>query len=154
VGLWFGAGDFVAMRRAGWVAIASVMVFLGVSAIALALFRPALIGLFVDLKNSQNASVIALAMNLLLVSAIAQMIDGVQRVTMSALYGLQDTRVPMLLSAFAFWGIGIPMGYALGFQAGWGAVGLWIGQYIGVAIAAIIFVWRFNRLTKANRVSL
>jgi multidrug resistance protein, MATE family len=108
-----------------------------------------LIGLFIDLNEPQNAPVIALAMNLLLISAIAQMIDGVQRVTMNALYGLQDTQVPMLLSAIAFWGIGIPAGYALCFLAGWGAVGLWIGQYVGVAIAAVIFVWRFNRLTKA-----
>jgi multidrug resistance protein, MATE family len=97
--------------------------------------------------------VIALAMNLLLISAIAQAIDGVQRVTMNALYGLQDTQVPMLLSAIAFWGIGIPAGYALCFLADWGAVGLWIGQYVGVAIAAVIFVWRFNRLTKADKVS-
>jgi multidrug resistance protein, MATE family len=149
VGLWFGRNDVAGVRRAGFVAIAAVMGFLGVSAIALILFRPVLIGLFIDLNEPQNAPVIALAMNLLLISAIAQMIDGVQRVTMNALYGLQDTQVPMLLSAIAFWGIGIPAGYALCFLAGWGAVGLWIGQYVGVAIAAVIFVWRFNRLTKA-----
>lgn len=161
VGLWYGQdSDFVdgvrkraGMRRAGFVAIAAVISFLLVSAIALILCRPVLIGLFIDLKDPQNASVIALAMSLLLISAIAQVIDGVQRVTMSALYGLQDTRVPMLLSAIAFWGIGIPAGYALCFLAGWGAPGLWIGQYVGVAIAAVIFVWRFNRLTKADKVS-
>ncbi len=148
VGLWFGRVDRAGTRRAGFVAIAAAISFLSMTAIALFLGRRIMIGLFIDLQDPQNAPVIALAMNLLLVSAIAQIIDGVQRVTMSALYGLQDTRVPMLLSAIAFWGIGITSGYLLGFVAGWGAVGLWIGQYTGVTVAGVIFVWRFHRLTR------
>ncbi len=148
VGLWFGRGDGAGVRRAGFVAIASAISFLFVGAIGLSFYRRSLVGLFIDLQDPQNEPVIALAMSLLLIAAIAQMIDGVQRVTMSALYGLQDTRVPMIMSAVAFWGIGIPTGYALCFLAGWGAVGLWIGQYIGVAVAGVIFVWRFYWLTR------
>lgn len=150
VGLWFGIRDGAGVRRAGFVAIASTISFLFVSAIALTFYRHSLVGLFIDLQDPQNEPVIALAMSLLLIAAIAQMIDGVQRITMSALYGLQDARVPMMMSAVAFWGIGIPTGYALCFLAGWGAVGLWIGQYIGVAVAGVIFVWRFYRLTKTK----
>ncbi len=148
VGLWFGRGDGAGVRRAGFVAIASAVTFLFLGVIALMLSRRLLIGLFIDLQNPQNEPVIALAMSLLLIAAIAQMIDGVQRVTMSALYGLQDSRVPMMMSAVAFWGIGIPTSYALCFLAGWGAVGLWIGQYIGVAVAGVIFAWRFYQLTQ------
>ncbi|PZO59899.1 MAG: MATE family efflux transporter [Phormidesmis priestleyi] len=148
VGLWFGRGSRAGVRLAGWVAIASAVTFLLFSALTLVIIRPVMIGLFIDLQNPQNAPVIELAMNLLLVSAIAQMIDGVQRVTMSALYGLQDTRVPMILSAIAFWGIGLTASYILCFLFNWGAVGLWIGQYTGVAVAAVIFVWRFHRLTR------
>ena len=148
VGLWFGKGDCAGTRRAGFVAIAAAAVFLLLTGVALFLYRFWMIDLFVDSANPENTAVIGLAMNLLLVSAIAQMLDGVQRVTMSALYGLQDTRVPMVLSAIAFWGIGIPVAYWLCFVAGWGAVGLWIGQYTGVAVGGTIFVWRFHRLTK------
>ncbi len=148
VGLWFGRGDRRGMQRAGFVAIATVICFLFGSAIALYLLRPAAISLFIDSKDPANAAVVAIAMKLMLISVIAQIIDGVQRVTMSALYGLQDTKVPMLLSAIAFWGIGLTSGYALCFLANWGVVGLWIGQYTGVAVAGIIFVWRFNRLTR------
>ncbi len=148
VGLWFGRGSRAGTRLAGWVAIASAVTFLLLTALTLVVIRPVMIGLFIDLHDPQNAPVIALAMNLLLVSALAQMIDGVQRVTMSALYGLQDTRVPMILSAVAFWGIGLTASYILCFLFHWGAVGLWIGQYTGVTVAAIIFVGRFHRLTK------
>ncbi len=148
VGLWFGQGSPAGVRRAGWVAIASAAAFLLVSALTLVVIRPVMIGLFIDLKDPQNAPVIALATQLLLISAIAQIIDGVQRVTMNALYGLQDTRVPMILSAIAFWGIGLTASYILCFVYDWGAAGLWIGQYTGIAVAAVIFVWRFHRLTR------
>ena len=150
VGLWFGKGDRAGTRRAGLVAIAAAAGFLLLTGVALFLYRFWMVDLFVDSANPDNAAVIGLAMDLLLVSAIAQMLDGVQRVTMSALYGLQDTRVPMVLSAIAFWGIGIPAAYWLCFVAGWGAVGLWIGQYTGVAVGGTIFVWRFHRLTKTQ----
>ena len=150
VGLWFGKGDLTGMRRAGFVAIALAAGFLLLSGVGLALFRHWAIALFVDSTDAQAASVTGLAMNLLLVSAVAQMFDGMQRVAMSALYGLQDTRVPMILSAIAFWGIGLTAGYWLCFVAGWGVMGLWIGQYIGISVGGTIFVWRFHRLTRRS----
>ncbi|MGB3786593.1 MAG: MATE family efflux transporter [Phormidesmis sp.] len=151
VGLWFGKGDIHGARRAGLVAVGSVAVFLGVAAIALSTFRPFLISLFLDEQSVTSVGVIAIAMNLLFIAAIGQVLDGVQRVAMSALYGLQDTKVPMVLSAIAFWAIGITTGYVLCFLVGWGVVGLWIGQYTGAAVAGIIFVWRFYRLTERGR---
>ena len=147
VGLWFGRGDIAGARRAGLVATSAVAVFLGGSAIALFTFRPLLIGLFISAQDARSTEVIAIAMTLLLIASIAQVLDGVQRVAMSALYGLQDTRVPVILSAIAFWAVGITTGYVLCFLVGWGVVGLWIGQYTGSAVAGIIFVGRFFSLT-------
>lgn len=150
VGLWFGKGDRGGMQRAGFVAIAATVGFLSFSAVMLYLSRASVISLFIDRQNPENAAVVALAMNLMMVSVVAQVVDGVQRVTMSALYGLQDTGVPMVLSAIAYWGIGLTTGYLLCFVVGWGAVGLWIGQYTGVGVAGVIFVWRFWRLTRRS----
>jgi len=148
VGLWFGRGDRIGMKRAGFVAIAATILFLSFSAIALYISRPYVIRLFIDVQDTRNAAVVALAMNLMLVSVVAQIVDGVQRVTMNALYGLQDTGVPMVLSAIAYWGIGLTTGYLLCFVMNWGAVGLWIGQYTGVGVAGFVFVGRFCGLTR------
>ena len=150
VGLWFGKGDRAGIRRAGFVAIAAALSFLFFSALLLYLYRFYAIQLFVDASDPQNAEVVMIAMNLLLVAAIAQMLDGTQRITMSALYGLQDTRVPMVLSAVSFWAIGITTGYTLCFPLGFGVVGLWVGQYIGIGIGGVSFLWRFHQLTRRN----
>ncbi|GET44086.1 MATE efflux family protein [Microseira wollei NIES-4236] len=83
---------------------------------------------------------------MLTVAAIAQILDSLQKTAQGALYGLQDTRIPMLLSLSAFWGVGLTSGYLLGFPLGFGGTGLWIGQSIGIAIAAIVFVWRLRKL--------
>ena len=151
VGQALGQQDLGQVRRAGYVAIAIAAAFMLLATLGLLVFRSAIIGLYLDLGDPVNAPVAALALPMLLVAALAQLTDGVQRVTSGALYGLQDTRTPMVLSAVAFWGVGLALGYLLGFGLGLGGVGLWIGQSIGVATAGIIFVARFHQLTRPGR---
>jgi len=61
------------------------------------------------------------------------------------------------LSIPSFWGVGLSTGYLLGFSWGMGGIGLWIGQSIGSAIAAILFLKRLmiviNRLQSLSEVN-
>lgn len=148
VGQWVGQKNLKAARQAAIIGIAIAVGFMILMSLALVLFPQQVFSLYLDPQNPDNARVLTLALPMLIVAAIIQVLDGVQKTTMGALYGLQDTRVPMLLSLPTFWGVGLTSGYLLGFPLGFGGVGLWIGQSIGVAIAAIVFVWRFDRLTK------
>ncbi len=145
VAQWLGQQNLEAARRSGYISIAVAAVFMALTAIALLTHPQQVIGLYLDIRNPENANVVKLAMPMLTISALAQLLDGVQKTAMGALYGLQDTRVPMLLSLPTFWGVGLTTGYFLGFHLGLGGVGLWIGQSIGVAIAAGVFVWRFYK---------
>ncbi|MBI4780994.1 MAG: MATE family efflux transporter [Oscillatoriophycideae cyanobacterium NC_groundwater_1537_Pr4_S-0.65um_50_18] len=147
VGQWLGQRDLSNARRAGYVGIAVVAAFMLAMTIAIFLGRRQVIGIYIDIHNPANASVVALAVPMLFIAALAQLLDGIQRVAMGALYGLQDIHIPMLLSGFAFWGVGLTSGYVLGFPLGLEGVGLWMGQSIGVAVAGLIFMWRFHRLT-------
>ena len=57
--------------------------------------------------------------------------------------GLRDTRVPMLLALFAYWGVGMPLGATLGLGLGgvvpaMGPRGMWIGLIAGLSIAAVL----------------
>jgi MATE family multidrug resistance protein len=146
VGQWVGQQNLEGAKRAGYVSMAMGLGFMAMMAIVLLVFSRQIVGLYLNVQAPQNASVVSLATSMLSVAAISQILDGLQKTTMGALYGLQDTRIPMLLSFPAFWGVGLTAGYLLGFHTSLGGIGLWIGQSIGIGIAAIVFIWRFRRL--------
>ena len=151
VGQWLGQRDRLGTRQAGYVSVVAAAIFMALTAIALLVFRRQVIGIYLDINDPAAVGVINLAIPMLIIAALAQFLDGVQRVAMGALYGLQDIRTPMILSVVTFWGIGLTSGYLLGFSMGLGGIGLWIGQSIGVACAGLIFLWRFHHLTSKDR---
>jgi len=147
VGQWFGQQNLESVRRAGYVSISIGAGFMALMTIVLLLFPQQVIGLYIDIRNPENATVLALGIPMLTAAAVAQIFDGMQKTAYGALQGLQDTRIPMLLSFLTYWCIGLTSGYLLGFHLGLGGTGLWLGQSIGVAIASGVFTWRFRSLT-------
>jgi multidrug resistance protein, MATE family len=145
VGQWLGQKDVQGIKHSGYLSIGIGFIFTIFVAIAMLLFPRSIVGLYLDLNDPANAQILALALPMLTIATISQVLDAVQKITYGALQGLQDTRVPMLLSIPAFWGVGLTTGYILGFLCGWGGTGLWLGQSIGVAIAAILFLVRFRQ---------
>ena len=55
---------------------------------------------------------------------------------------------PAAMPILAYWIIAVPVGYAFGFHGRFGAVGIWIGLAVGLAVAAFALSWRFHRLTE------
>jgi MATE family multidrug resistance protein len=109
------------------------------------LFAPrALIGGFLDLRQPENAPVVELAVTFLAFAALFQVADGAQAVASGMLRGLHDTRVPMLMAAFGYWGVGLPLGIVLGFPLGLGGAGIWIGLATGLAVVAVLMSWRWT----------
>ena len=153
VGQWLGQQNLEGMRRAGSVSISLSVGVMLTLAIALLLFPESIIGLYVDIRNPDNASMLTLGIPMLMVAATAQLFDGVQKVAYGALQGLQDTRIPTIISFLTYWCIGLTSSYLLGFRWGLGGLGLWLGTLISVVIAAVSFVWRFYSLTSKMQLS-
>lgn len=148
VGYWLGAGQPVAARHAGFVAIGLGVAFMSLSGLVMIVAPQAIVRLYLRLDDPANARTIAIAASLLGVAAIFQVVDGVQAISSGCLRGLKDTRIPMLAAAFGYWGIGFPTGYLLAFHAGLGARGLWWGLAAGLASVAMLMALRFHRMTK------
>ncbi len=144
VGQLQGLADLVGIKRSAYVSMALGGGFMVIMAIALLLFPSQIISLYLDIYNPVNAPVMALVLPMLAIAALSQILDGVQTAAAGALRGLQDTRLPVLLSLGSFWGVGITTGYIMGFSLGWGGVGLWTGQLLGVAMAALLFILRLQ----------
>jgi multidrug resistance protein, MATE family len=146
VGQWYGQQNLQGVKQAAFVSICLGAAFMALTAILLLGLPKSLIALYVNVADPNNTRVVTLATAMFAISAFSQLFDGVQTPAAGALRGIQDTRVPMLLSFLAFWLIGLTSGYVLGFILNFGAVGLWVGQSLGVAVSALVFVWRLHRL--------
>ena len=139
VGNAIGRGDLVGMRRAGLVGVATALVTQSVPA-ALMLLAPGQIAAL----YTTDPALIAGAAALLTVAALFQLSDGVQVASMGALRGLKDTRIPMFIAAFSYWGIGMPAGWLLTFPGGLGISGMWFGLIAGLSCAALLLTLRFH----------
>ena len=142
VGNAIGRGDAEGARRAGLVGIGIALVFAVASATVIVLFPEAIVGLY-----TSEPEVVALAASLLLFAAIFQISDGLQVAAAGALRGMKDTRIPMLYSVFAYWMVGMSVGWYLTFRADWGPAGMWIGILAGLSVAAVLLTARYWRLS-------
>ena len=148
VGHAVGRGDRDGLRRAAFAGYALVLMTQLATGSALLLGNEAIAGMY-----SSDAAVVALAASLLLWAAAFQFPDGIQVLSVGALRGLKDTRVPMLLAAVAYWGIGMPLGAVLGLGLGdlvpaYGPRGMWVGLTAGLTVAAVLLGLRFLRLSR------
>lgn len=145
VGQELGRGDPVAARHAGWSAIMLGAGFMTTAALVFVSFSKMLARIF-----SPDPDVIRIGSTLLLVAAAFQLFDGLQIVITGALRGTGDTRTPMLANLGAYWFIGLPVAFILGFKLGWGALGVWLGLCVGLIIigSGLIVVWRKRQLTQ------
>ena len=148
VGQAAGAGDARGAARAGWTATGLGAAFMACSALLFWL-RPGWV-VWVYAGSAPDPTVAALAASLLGIAAVFQLFDGVQAAVSGSLRGLKDTRVPMLISAASYWGLGLTTAVGLGVGAGWGAPGLWWGLTLGLAAAAVALSVRFARLTRSR----
>lgn len=145
VGLAYGQGDRAAIGRAGWTSFTLGIGFMLFTATLLLFWPRTLVGLFIDLNDPANAHVAALAVSFLAVAALFQIVDGAQSVGAGMLRGLHDTTLPMVYAAVGYWVIGLGVGVLLGFHAGWGGVGIWVGLASGLAVVSVLMVTRWMR---------
>ena len=80
-----------------------------------------------------------------------QIFDGAQIVSMSALRGLSDVRVPTAIAFFAYWLVALPTCYFFGFTRHAGPRGIWWGLALGLAVAATLLTLRFLARTRPGR---
>ena len=145
VGQWLGQKNLEGIKQAGYLSIGAGLVFAIAITIIMLLFPKAIVSLYLDVNDPDNAEIIRLALPMLTIATVSQILDAVQKITYGALQGLQDTRIPVLLNIPAFWIVGLTSGYLLGFYFDLGGVGLWLGQSIGVAVAALLFFIRWRQ---------
>ena len=152
VGNQKGLKNYVELRRIAFSIFILTILIETVFALVFMLLNKELPKMYLDVNDVQNmadnAQVISLASKLLLVAAVFQISDGLQVVALGALRGMQDVRIPTLITFIAYWLIGFPICYFLGKEDVYGSVGIWIGLLAGLTASAVMLFWRFNYMTK------
>ncbi len=147
----FGIGDWPDLRAGAKVAI-GLSILAAVAIIAVFLVIPeAIISAFVDLQKPESADIVRIGAGLLIIAALFQLTDAAQVMALGLLRGIQDTKVPFLLAAISYWGVGIPASYLLAFRFGLGGQGLWLGLVIGLTVAASLLNIRFWTRARSTR---
>jgi MATE family multidrug resistance protein len=146
VGFNVGADDLTAARRSGWVAISTSLAFSLCAATTLVFAND-----FIAALYTREETVLVLAAQLLMLVAIYQPFDNVQGTAIGALRGYKDTRTPFFVAVGAYWFVGFPVSWVLGFgyfeSVNLGVYGYWVGLIIGLAVAAVVLVARYIHLS-------
>lgn len=138
-----GRRDFGDLARGGIVAVVLSAHFAMLTIAAFLIWPEEFLGLFIDPSDPARPQILALGTGLMAMAALFQLADGAQVLAHGMLRGIQDTRGPMLISAFAYWAVGLSVAYVLGFPMGFGAMGVWSGLVLGLVVAGIWLMHRF-----------
>lgn len=97
---------------------------------------------------TKDQNVIILGGTLLIFAAIFQLSDATQTIASYALRGFKLTKVPMLIHAITFWGLGLGIGCLLGLYFNMALYGFWLALVVSLTGAAVALVWYLNRESK------
>jgi MATE family multidrug resistance protein len=143
VGTALGQKKYTEARRAGLTGMILGIIFMGGFGLILWFFPTSLIGFYLDLSKPNHQNVLSLSTSLLRIAALFQIFDAIQVTSQGALRGLQDTRIPMLISLGSYAGIGLGSGLILAYGFSWRETGLWIGLTLGLLTSALTLSTRF-----------
>lgn len=143
VGNQKGMKDFPNLRRIAFSLFLQVFLIMGVFALGFIALKNILPAFYID-----NAEVVYIASQLLIIAAIFQLSDGLQVVILGSLRGLQDVTVPMVICFIAYWVVGFPVAWYFGKEEIMGSQGIWLGLFAGLTTSALLLFIRFNQLSK------
>ncbi|MEP0050523.1 MAG: MATE family efflux transporter [Roseobacter sp.] len=138
-----GRNDLVHMERGALVVLAMSLAYALVTVAILLAFPEPLMSLFMQQDEPKRLEILSIGAGLLAMAAVFQLMDGAQVIALGLLRGVQDTRVPMFVAGFSYWGIGIPGSYLFGIVLGLGGVGVWLGLVVGLGLAGLLLSYRF-----------
>lgn len=144
IGNKLGEKNFTELRQIGINNIKIVLLFMAFCGAVFIIGKNVLPTFF---TKKEETDVLLLASRLMVIAALFQLSDGIQVVTLGALRGLQDVKIPSIITFVAYWLITMPLGYFLCVVLEFGAYGMWIALGLGLTISALLLVYRFHKLS-------
>ncbi|GAA4090059.1 MATE family efflux transporter [Mucilaginibacter panaciglaebae] len=145
-GNYFGMKNHDSLQLSANASYHTVLVFMAFTALVFTFGNTLLPWIYTSDNN-----VISIASQLLILAAVFQLFDGAQVVGLGILRGMGDVNIPTGITFFAYWVVGLPVGYYWGIHLNWGINGIWCGLVLGLMVSAILLYIRFKVISKYHR---
>jgi Na+-driven multidrug efflux pump len=140
VGQNLGAGLPERAETTTWKIAKYNSIYMGLAVALMLLFTQPIVAMF-----SQEAEVLAYAMQCLRIFAYGYVFWGFGMATIQAFNGAGDTMTPTYISIFCFWIVQLPLAYTLALGMGIGPVGVFWAVFVSDVLAGIVGVALFLR---------
>ena len=101
-----------------------------------------------------DEAVVELTSALLIFSAMFQVVDCIQAISIGILRGMKDVNATMGIAFLSYIVVNLPIGYLFAFPLGMGPEGVWLGYVFGLGLAALLLNRRYRhslqRLSKSG----
>lgn len=139
----FGEKRYADARKAGFAATHISIALMITAGITFVLFNDVIPMIF-----TSDPAVLEIAARLMYIAAAFQIFDAIQLSALASLRALADVKWPLVTSIITYYIAGIPFGYIAATRLNLGPVGVWLGLLTGLLLAALLFLYRFNKITR------
>ncbi len=147
IGTYLGEGDLPGARRVRRIGLVFAIVNSLVVATFIYFCRHYIAAMYIN-----DAAVRALAASLMLYTALYQVPDCIQMLSMAGMRGYNDTRAIMYISFLSYWVISLPLGYILALTnllcQAMGVTGFWVAIILGLGVASSLYLIRVRFLER------
>jgi len=93
---------------------------------------------------SNDIYIIELSSSLLIIAGLFQLFDGLQVTQLGILRGLEDVKIPTIITLIGYWVICLPLAYLFGIYYNMKSQGVWYAILIGLAFVAFFLFYRIK----------
>jgi MATE family multidrug resistance protein len=148
VGYEVGCNDKTALKLAVYVNMGIGFCFMLAMAVLYIGFPFNIVKSVISINILKNQTLVHHVIIFLSLAAVLQLIDCFRLISIGALRGLSDTKIPMYIGIVSFWLIAFPCTYLLAFVLRLDGIGIWLGLIIGTFVSTFILLVRFKYLIK------
>lgn len=142
-GVYKAQNDWIGIKAASFTAIKLVLFVMGTFGIIFLIAHK-----YLPLAFSVEPEIIKLASSLLIIAAMFQLFDGMQVTIIGILRGLEDVKVPTVITLVGYWVIALPLAYFLAFKVKLETIGIWIALLCSLVFVSAGLFWRLHYLIK------
>lgn len=100
---------------------------------------------------TKDPEILSVASGLLIVAGFFQLFDGIQVTALGILRGLEDVKIPTIITLIGYWGICLPLSYYFGTTLGFMASGIWCALLCGLFFVAVSLFLRYVYLMRKKK---